>query len=378
MKSHKTNAAYRCATVILSAILVIASLSMSGCSLLSLIPNRDPKPDDTTVVQPGDTTQNNSQETPPENEDNDKDKPALPSYYNPLTGLGCETDLSLVRPVAVCMGNTAGALSQYGLQAAEIVIEAPVEGGATKLTMLTNTYTGMSQIGTVGVTRPYLQSFSAALGAVSVSAGTSEIASAISVASSSFPSLDYTRDGMSTVFYRTEEHPESLFTSGTRLIGALENFEKTGAVMPCPFVPYGTVSAPGEQQATGVVIPYSDDHVTQFTYDNARQMYVCTRNAAMQQTADREALSFTNLLLLTCESAVLNKVTGTEFELDTQSGGTGYYVSHGTYTEVLWSRDENGALHITGKDGGEILLNRGTTYIGLIDLAESNSLLIIK
>ena len=376
MKSHQKNAAYRCATVILSAILVIASLSMTGCSSCqSLIPNRDPQPDDTTIIQPENTDQNNSQEPKPEDEPKE-DKPVLPSYYNPLTGLASETDLSLVRPVAICIGNTASALSPFGLHTAEIVIEAPVEGGATKLTILTSTYTHAAQLGAVGVTRRYLQSFAAAFGAVNVCAGTSDILQ--SAGSSPFPAIDYAEGGLSTVFFRNEEIPDALFTSGTRLIGALENFEKFGAKLPFSFLPYGTAAAVSDQTATGVVIPYSDTHVTQFAYDKDGQRYICSQNAAMQANGTNEALAFTNLLLLTCESSIHHKTTGTEFELNTENGGTGYYVSQGSYIEISWSIDENGALQITDKDGATIVCNRGNTYIGLIDLAESSSLLIIK
>ncbi len=376
MKSPVNHAAFRCATVILSALLVIASLSMTGCSLLSLIPNRDPAPDDTTILQPEDTDPSNSPETPPEDEPPEEDKPVLPSYYNPMTGLAAETDLSLARPVAICIGNTSGAFSQYGLRSAEIVIEAPIEEGATKLVILTNSYAASPQLGAVGPTRAYLQSFAAAFGAVSVSAGISD--KDPGKFSNEFSAIDYARDGLTTVFYRTDELPNALFTSGTRLIGALENFEKCGATMPCQFLPYGTFATAGEEKASGVVIPYSDSHVTQFAYDNARQSYVCVQNGAMKQTAEDDALSFTNLLLLTCESALLNKVTGTEFELNTTSGGSGYYASLGGYTEIIWSRNEEGSLVITDKNGAPISFNRGNTYIGLIDLAESSSVLIVR
>lgn len=377
MKSHVKNAAFRCATVILSALLVIASLSMTGCSFFqSLIPNRDPKPDDTTIIQPENADQSNSQNPPHEDEPKNEDKPVVPSYYNPLTGLASDIDLSFVRPVAICLGNTAEALSQFGLLHAEIVIEAPVENGATKLTMLTTTYTSALQLGSVGISRPYLLSFAASFGAVNVCAGTSEATSALRHTDA--PAIDYAKYGLSTVFYRTQDMPNALFTSGTRLIGALENFEKTGATLPYAFPPYGTATAISDQAANGVVIPYSNSHITQFAYDKDRQTYLCTQNAAMQATETQEAFSFTNLLLLTCESAVYYKATGTEFELDTESGGTGYYVSHGHYIEIVWSKGEDGLLQITDKAGAPVSFNRGNTYVALVDLAQSDSLLIIK
>ena len=89
-------------------------------------------------------------------------------------------------------------------------------------------------------------------------------------------------------------------------------------------------------------------------------------------------MCFTNIILLTCESAVLNKVTGTEFELNTENGGTGKYISGGCCMEITWQRDENGSLQFLDQNKKLISLNRGKTYIGLIDLVESDAVLIVK
>lgn len=377
MKSPVRKAAYRCMTVILSAVIVTASLSMTGCSFQALIPNRDKTPEDTTILQPENTDPNNSQNDTDENEPPLENKPVLPSYYNPLTGLAAEADLSLARPVAICLGDTGNALSLYGLHKAEIVIEAPSENGKTKLTFLTSTYQGMAQLGAIGISRPYLLSFANYFGAVSVCAGTSDLLPQGAFTGNA-PVIDYAKEGLSTVFYRTEEVPDKLFTSGTRLIGALENFEKVGPHLPYDFQPYGTMISPGEQQATGVVIPYAEGHVTQFTYNHKSKSYLCSQNAALQASGSTDAAAFTNLLLLVCESSVHHKITGTEFELNTAGGGTGYYVSCGSYTEITWAKDEDGQLQITDASGSPLSVNRGNTYIGLIDLAESHSLLLIK
>ena len=376
MKSLNKKAAYRCATGILSAILVVASLSMSGCSLRSLIFDRDQKVDDETIIQPEDTDAGNSQK-PPSDEEIKEDKPSMPLYYNPLTGLASEIDLSLVRPVAVCLGDTNEAMSAAGLGQSEILIEAPAENGKTKLTAVTCTYQAMSQLGAIGVSRPYLLSFSSSLGAVSVCAGASDQL-LDSAAEYAFPVIDYAKEGLSTVFYRTEDFPDKLFTSGTRLIGALENFEKSSASLPCEFLPYGTSYVVGDKPASGVVIPYAINQVTQFSYDKTKQIYICSKNATPQEGEAAAPLSFTNLLLLTCESAIHNKVTGTVFELNTENGGRGQYISNGTCINIQWSRSDSGALQITDLNGDPILMNRGKTYIGLLDLANQDSLLIIK
>ena len=58
-------------------------------------------------------------------------------YYNALTGLPTDKNAASARPIAVCIGNTAASLPQYGLSLADVLIEAPVEGGSTRLMAIT-------------------------------------------------------------------------------------------------------------------------------------------------------------------------------------------------------------------------------------------------
>lgn len=373
MKSSKTKA-YRCATVILSALLVIASLSATGCALRSLIPNQG-SDENNTVIQPENTDPSNS----PDNGEKEpvEDKPVLPSYYNPLTGLASETDLSMIRPVAISLGDSNS--PQYGIGNAEILIEAPVENGGTRTVMITTAYIGMPQIGAIGTTRPYLLALSSDFGAVTVCAGASDIRPGVSY--NTYPIMNYEIDGATTVFYKSAEadKPEYLYTSGTRLIGALENFEKSGAHLPYSFGAFGTAIAPIGKKATGVIIPYSGNNVAQFLYDADKHIYLRSTNSKAQMDAiTGEQIGFTNLLLLTCESSIYNKVTGTEFDLNTASGGTGYYISEGHSTEIAWSRDADGNLLLHDKNGTPLQVNRGKTYIGMIDLVNSSSVLIVE
>lgn len=377
MKSARKSVAYRCLTVLVSALLVLTSVSATGCSFYSLIPNSvtpsedGTKPENTTGTQDGGGTAGNISVNKPSG-------PVLPTYYNPLTGLASLTDMSLARPVAICIGNTDEALPQYGLGQADILIEAPVEGGITRLVMVTNSYSSLAQIGSVRATRSYLLSVSDAFGAVSVYAGTSDIGA--STAYPAYDTLDYITQNLSTVFYRNTSlfAPHNLFTSGTRLLGAMENFEKTPGRVPYSFVPYGNTAKPSGGRASGVTIPFSGRQVSQFIYNEEENVYLRLQNATPHIDAESgEQISFTNLLLLICESSTYNKVTGTELDLNVTDGGRGYYVSGGTYTEIVWSRGESGELCFTDASGAPLAVNRGKTYVGLVDLTTSGSLLIV-
>ena len=50
-----------------------------------------------------------------------------------LTGEWIDADLAKKKPVAIMIGNTNDALPQYGLSQADVLYEAPAEGGITRL-----------------------------------------------------------------------------------------------------------------------------------------------------------------------------------------------------------------------------------------------------
>lgn len=365
-------AAVRCMTVILSALLVIASLSLTSCSFRSLIATDDPGNDGNTLYQPDQTDQNanadNKEEEPPED---------VIVYYNPLTGLACETDLSTCRPVSICFYNTAASLPQYGLEHADILIEAPVENGSTRLCMITNHYASIPQFGQIASSRNYLLSLSESFGAVSVCAGTSDIGTA-SKAESAYEILDESTGNFSTVFFRRGTQ-NALFTSGTRLAGAMESFLSRNASLPYQIAAPGTPLYATGTPAGSIVIPFSSAQTTQFYYDTETGLYTRVQNGTAHTPGEEgDPLTFTNLLLLTCEYYTHHTLQGTEMELDMQTGGRGEYIAGGFSQDILWARQSDGTLCLTDLAGEPLTVNAGKTYIGLLDLQTSDALLVVR
>lgn len=366
MKSFRKTATFRCMTVIISALLVVATLNMSGCAFRSLLPSPD-KPSDTGPTVIPDHTDMNS---PQDGEGKDTEEaPTLPSYYDPLTGLGSEIDLSAARPVSFCFGTGS---STFGISDAKILIEAPVVGGGTRLAAITNTYSSLSQVGGIQTTRPYLSSLISLFSAVPVHAGNVGHHHAL-------PSIDYTDNTMGTVFYRNPTAENGIFTSGTRLIGAMESFEKCSGTLPFSLVPYGETVTPNGMGATSVILPFSEEQITQFTYDGTRGEYLRRQNSAPHvDEGNSEQLAFTNLLLLVCESSIYNKANGTEMDLNIAGGGSGYYITGGRAARISWSRTDEGKFLLLDESGNELACNRGKTYIGMIDITKASTVMIVN
>lgn len=72
-----------------------------------------------------------------------------------LTGEWIDADLAKKKPVAIMIGNTNDALPQYGLSQADVLYEAPAEGGITRLMPIFQDYSGLDKIGSVRSCRHY-------------------------------------------------------------------------------------------------------------------------------------------------------------------------------------------------------------------------------
>ncbi|MBR6534426.1 MAG: DUF3048 domain-containing protein, partial [Clostridia bacterium] len=116
--------------------------------------------------QTQDETQNKEQETQGKSED------TTVYYTNPLTGENTSlNDILFDRPVAVVLKNDRTGAPQLGIARADIVYEASVEGGMTRLLALYADYSQISDIGPIIDSRAYFYEFAEFHDAVFVQAG---------------------------------------------------------------------------------------------------------------------------------------------------------------------------------------------------------------
>ena len=70
----------------------------------------------------------------------------IPSY---LTGLMTPVEIANRRPLAIMMSNDKAALPNYGINDADVVYEAPVEGGMNRYMAIIEDYDDLERIGSV-------------------------------------------------------------------------------------------------------------------------------------------------------------------------------------------------------------------------------------
>ena len=121
---------------------IVLCMTLMATSLLAGCKKKEEAPEPTEAVS----------EAEPETE-TETGKDGMARSY--LTGEWIDKDLAKKKPVAIMIGNTNDALPQYGLSQADVLYEAPAEGGITRLMPIFQDYSGLDKIGSVRSCRHY-------------------------------------------------------------------------------------------------------------------------------------------------------------------------------------------------------------------------------
>lgn len=364
MKSAKQKKSVR-TTLFLFLTVFSILVSFVGCSRFSFLPDLG-----------GDTDA-------PTNTDDTPDLPAIaPSdptpilYYNRYTGLACDKALLSCRPISVCIGNFDGN-RQEGLSLADILVEAPIDGDKTRLWAMYTDHGDASSLSNVSTVRDYMMPAVNAFGAIGAYAGTTDTTG---TSATVYPGeqLDYLYHNLSSTFVKDAEG--HLSTSIPSLLDAAsaKGYSLTDTEIPLPyrFASPDTLYTPNSNRIRSISFRYSMASTVGFRYDEETTRYYREQaGAAHTDTGNGKQLSFSNLLLLFHNVNYYHTSNNTTFSLDTKEGGDGYLYTGGGVISVHWSYKENGTLAVTDDNGECITVNRGKTYIGMLRVTDSASLI---
>ncbi len=377
MKSRKYPAFVKPAIIALICIMLIIAATLTGCQLSSIASRNK------AATPPQESNGETDLNKDVQNEKNDPQPtpPAPVVLYNVLTGLETTSELADLRPVAVCIENTAYSLPQYGLGSAQILFEAPLENGSTRLMMLTTDYTQVTTIGPVSSTRSYLLELGAAFNAIQCFNGTDGTVSDDILAS--FDTLDSASGALAGIYYTdpTRFSAKNLMTNGILLDAGIRraelNAKNNGTAMPYTFVNAGSVTVPGGGEAKSVSIRYSDALNVVYTYDQASGKYMRSQYGEAHLDGNTgKQIGFDNLIVLHSSAITYDREDGRSLDLVIEDGGSGYYASHGGYESITWERAEDGTLSFFDAEGKALDINRGTTYIGMVPAGSMSNVVI--
>ncbi|MBQ2719305.1 MAG: DUF3048 C-terminal domain-containing protein [Clostridia bacterium] len=379
MKKHQKRQSIPYKTVFVSLFLFVIAVLMVSCEAQSLVGNWRGDGADTvyhslpvttaevttaTTTAPPVTTSVATTTVPTTTAPPVTTAPLPPPtpYYNPLTGLPCSASEAAARPLAFCVKEATGGV----IGRADLVIEAPTEASATRLALLKAGGAALWGEVTVASTRPYLAALSHDFFAISVYRGTSDL----DRESASF--LYNTVDVSETPV--KEKDPEALMAA---IKAASYQTTVAGSILlPYTLSDIGAGVPPQEGSSTYVSVAFSQGATTSFTYDTLAGCYTMRSSSALS-SAEGGLPTFTNLVILFHDATRRISKDGVELTLDTNLGGTGYYVASGGHQRILWRRDPvTSRLYITDTDGVPLVLARGKTYVGMTTFEYREALIL--
>lgn len=300
---------------------------------------------------------------------------------NLLTGM---PDLSVEaigkRPVAVMVNNIKPAFPQYGIEAADIIFEIPVEGGQTRFMAMYGDYTRVPAICSVRSCRGYFPAISEGFDAIYVNWGMAEeVRTYTNTLGLTQFDGKYNEGGL---FSRDAERKASGYAlehtgvfDGTRVDDVLiEQGERTDIEADkkdtaFSFAPITETVTPTGGACTKVTVDFGGT-VSTFTYDEATSLYAKEHNGEAHIDGDTgNQLSFTNVLVL--EAEIKSAANGIHRDVNWH-GGEGYYISNGAMQKITWSKaDEQSRLMLYDENGNELVINRGKSYIAINYIGEA-------
>lgn len=297
---------------------------------------------------------------------------------NPLTGeLGYNEAALGKRPVAVMINNVKISLPQYGVEQADIVYEMLVEGGITRLMAVYADYTNMPDICSVRSCRYYYPIVAYGMDAMYAHMGIEETFAQKTVDRLGIDRLDGSSNKtFNLMFYRDKERQKTYAIEHTAAITG-SNVAKTIEELKLRsdireenkgnmFNFADTKINPGEKTANKCVLNFSTSYFSTFEYDSSTGKYLKNHNKNPHIDANtKNQLAFTNIFIL--KTKVRPKPEDTYLVDVELKGGSGWYISNGFAQEIKWSKaDEKSPMVFTDAQGGELNVNTGKSYIGII------------
>lgn len=340
--------------------LSLVMLTLSACN------------DEPTYEHDGSTTETTTETT----------TEALPDNLNPLTGKADLSDSAIgSRPVAIMVENHPDARPQWGLSTPDVVVEGMVEGGITRMMWI---YADAEDIpDKVGPTRSARHDFveiAAGMDAIFVHWGGSG-RTTNTLAYGAIKNYDIDNiDGMAysgTYFFRdttrnvSSEHRG--YTTGSAIQKAIKNLKidtEADGTSWTPFkvitngqrMPYGDASG----SCSSITFTFSSSYKRTFKYDAEKKTYDVYMNSTLcKDGTTGEKASVDNVIIMYCKVSSLGDSKGHQ-EWDMTSGDA-VFVSHGYGESITWKKDsKTSALKFYGKDGQELTVNQGQSWIAVV------------
>lgn len=335
----------------------------SGCGKQeNEIVEEEPQTEFVADIQPIET----EEEIPTETET----EPVVDGNRNPLTGEPMDEALAAQRPVSCMIGNTTDAMPQYGTSAADVLVEAPAEGGLTRLMAIYQDYANLPTIMSVRSCRHYYAYLSNEFEAIYVHYGQAIYATEMLKSCDDLNGLD--GDLENVTFFRdsSRKSPHNAYINGESIIAGIQKREYRTEHAPMyenKFRFAAADQALENGEAAAVVEPGYLVNKPWFVYNEETGLYDRYQyKSSHVDGGTGEQLAFKNIIFQVCDYKM--EPDGKYLDVKTASyGGSGKYISNGKAMDITWVKEvEDGVGRYYDADGNELELNPGKTCICII------------
>ncbi len=329
--------------------------------------------------------------------------PEPPYEADVLTGEQRAEDAKNSRIIGVMINNISNtsyqnARPQRGLSSAKMLFEIKVEGGITRFCALFDDIADIPEIGPIRSGRDQFLQLLIPWQALYYHDGESVFCTRFI---NDWEYWDYNIGGKT--WFDTPTHPlvshrdkrgrdvaseHTEFTSGEEIQKAVDNagidMEREYKSTFFIFADYRKDeynALDDGEAATSVTLRHSSSYRTYFAFDADSKKYVMSQySAATKQVTEThdelndEALSFTNLVVLFTTIQAYPGDSHDIQDVDYDNGGVGWFFTNGKTQMIRWTKGSpNTGLRLYAYEGDEedsIIVNRGKTYLTVIDLGE--------
>lgn len=300
-------------------------------------------------------------------------EPEAEVIRNPLTGEPIDEDISMNRPVAIMINNISVAQPQLGLSNSDIIFEALVEGGITRMMAVFQTLPENTAIGSIRSCRHDYLDFAASLDAIYIHAGASDIGDEKLIERNT-DHIDALKQ--SNIFYRDQyrrntmgfEH--SLCCNSNDIKNYLSSQSKFSLThndgYSCNMVFSDKPEINGDNASSVIVAFGKGNKTTSFTYSSDIGNYYAEQYGNSYYDGNtNEKIPFKNIVVIQTNVSTIDS-EGHQ-DMDITGNGNGWYICNGKCAKITWSRENQDAQFVfTNDKGSNIVYGVGRTYIAVI------------
>lgn len=298
-----------------------------------------------------------------------------------FSGLWIDQNLANKRPYAIMFNNIRIASPQSGTSEASILYEAVVEGGITRMMGIFEDFDA-DRIGSTRSARHYFVSFADEYDAIYVHYGQTKYATA-KIAALGVNNLSGLEGVGNTVFYRDHSirAPHNAFASYKGIIAGTKQKGYRTELKPdyenhYTFYDEDTDLTDG-MDAGKVSLGFSNYTTPYLVYHPDDKLYY--RFQFGQPHIDyntKKQLAFKNIIVQYVKEWNIDKKGYQTMDIE-NSSGKGYYITNGKAVDITWKKNESTKrMHYYDKDGNELAVNAGKTYIAIFPESRADKLKI--